>query len=147
MNEHAILVDTEDIAIGTTEDRPPAGGGVRHSGRGAVSGPTRRTARGAAQQRSTLRIHRRCVRVRCRDLECVLDLYGGNVTDLEMSMSQMFALRPFAGMAGYPTHLRGLFLSCASTLPGGGIMGASGRNAARVALRHLERRWWRRRLS
>jgi phytoene dehydrogenase-like protein len=78
-------------------------------------------------------------------LERELGLYGGNVMHLEMSVSQMFALRPFAGMAGYATHLRGLFLSGASTHPGGGIMGASGRNAARVTLRHLEKRWWRRR--
>ncbi|HSJ06218.1 MAG TPA: NAD(P)/FAD-dependent oxidoreductase [Longimicrobiales bacterium] len=80
-------------------------------------------------------------------LERELGLYGGNVMHLEMSVSQMFALRPFAGMASYATHLRGLFLSGASTHPGGGIMGASGRNAARVALRHLEKRWWRRRPS
>lgn len=59
----------------------------------------------------------------------------GNVMHLEMSVSQMFAWRPFPGMAGYRTHLGGLYLTGASTHPGGGIMGASGRNAARVVLR------------
>lgn len=64
----------------------------------------------------------------------------GNVMHLEMSVSQMFAWRPFPGMAGYRTHLGGLYLTGASTHPGGGIMGASGRNAARVVLRGLGRR-------
>ncbi len=73
-------------------------------------------------------------------LERELGLFRGNVMHLEMSVSQMFALRPFLGMAGYRSHLRGLYLTGASTHPGGGIMGASGRNAARVLLRDLERR-------
>jgi phytoene dehydrogenase-like protein len=73
-------------------------------------------------------------------LERELGLHRGNVMHLEMSVTQMFALRPFAGMAGYRTHRRGLYLTGASTHPGGGIMGASGRNAARVVLKDLERR-------
>ncbi len=73
-------------------------------------------------------------------LERELGLFRGNVMHLEMNVSQMFALRPFAGMAGYRTHLKGLYLTGASTHPGGGIMGASGRNAARVVLKDLERR-------
>jgi phytoene dehydrogenase-like protein len=68
-------------------------------------------------------------------LERELGLHGGNVMHLEMSIAQMFMLRPFAGMAQYRTHLRGLFLCGASTHPGGGIMGASGRNVARLVLR------------
>lgn len=73
-------------------------------------------------------------------LERELGLYRGNVMHLEMSVTQMFALRPFAGMAQYRTHRKGLYLTGASTHPGGGIMGASGRNAARVVLKDLERR-------
>lgn len=72
-------------------------------------------------------------------LERELGLYRGNVMHLEMRPTQMFALRPFAGAAQYRGPLRGLFLTGASTHPGGGIMGASGRSAARVALRDLER--------
>ncbi|UCH26135.1 MAG: NAD(P)/FAD-dependent oxidoreductase [Trueperaceae bacterium] len=76
-------------------------------------------------------------------LERELGLYRGNVMHLEMSVDQMFGFRPFLGMAEYRTHLKGLFLTGASTHPGGGIMGASGRNAARVVLNDLERRrWW-----
>ena len=73
-------------------------------------------------------------------LEQNLGLYRGNVMHLEMSLDQMFALRPFLGMAEYKTHLKGLYLTGASTHPGGGIMGASGRNAARVVLGDLERK-------
>ena len=73
-------------------------------------------------------------------LERNLGLYRGNVMHLEMSLDQMFALRPFLGMAEYKTHLKGLYLTGASTHPGGGIMGASGRNAARVLLKDLDRR-------
>jgi phytoene dehydrogenase-like protein len=73
-------------------------------------------------------------------LERELGMHRGNVMHLEMSIDQMFMLRPFPGASGYRTHLRGLYLTGASTHPGGGIMGASGRNAARVVLRDLERR-------
>lgn len=73
-------------------------------------------------------------------LERELGLHRGNVMHLEMSLDQMFALRPFLGMAEYKTHLKGLYLTGASTHPGGGIMGASGRNAARVILQDSERR-------
>ncbi|HEU4457168.1 MAG TPA: NAD(P)/FAD-dependent oxidoreductase [Longimicrobium sp.] len=73
-------------------------------------------------------------------LERELGLFRGNVMHLEMRTTQMFALRPFAGMAQYRGPLRGLYLTGASTHPGGGIMGASGRNAARVVLRDLDKR-------
>ncbi len=73
-------------------------------------------------------------------LERELGLFRGNVMHLEMSLDQMFALRPMVGMSGYRAHLPGLYLTGASTHPGGGIMGASGRNAARVLLQDLERR-------
>ena len=73
-------------------------------------------------------------------LERELGLHRGNVMHLEMRTTQMFGLRPFAGMARYRGPVPGMYLTGASTHPGGGIMGASGRNAARVVLRHLEKR-------
>jgi phytoene dehydrogenase-like protein len=73
-------------------------------------------------------------------LERELGLVRGNVMHLEMSVTQMFALRPFAGMSRYLGPVSGLYLTGASTHPGGGIMGASGRNTARVVLRDLEKR-------
>ena len=71
-------------------------------------------------------------------LERELGLFRGNVMHLEMSLDQMFMLRPFPGMSSYRSHIEGLYLTGASTHPGGGIMGASGRNAARVIMEDLE---------
>ncbi len=72
-------------------------------------------------------------------LERELGLLRGNVMHLEMSLDQMFMMRPLPGMSGYRTHLDGLYITGASTHPGGGIMGASGRNAARVILKDLHK--------
>ena len=73
-------------------------------------------------------------------LERELGLLRGNVMHLEMSINQMFMLRPALTMANYRGPLKGLYLTGASTHPGGGIMGAAGRNAATVLLHDLERR-------
>jgi phytoene dehydrogenase-like protein len=70
-------------------------------------------------------------------LERNLGLYRGNVMHLEMSLDQMFAGRPALGLASYRGPVDRLFLTGASTHPGGGIMGASGRNAARAILSDL----------
>ena len=75
-------------------------------------------------------------------LERTLGLLGGNVMHLEMSLDQMFLLRPALGIAGYRGPLPGLYLTGASTHPGGGIMGAAGRNAAATLLHDLSRRRW-----
>ena len=37
----------------------------------------------------------------------------------------------------YRTPIKGFFLTGASTHPGGGVFGASGRNAARVVAKHF----------
>jgi phytoene desaturase len=66
------------------------------------------------------------------DLERRIGLLRGNVMHLEMSFDQMFFFRPTADMSGYRTPIRGLYLTGASTHPGGGVFGASGMNAARV---------------
>jgi phytoene dehydrogenase-like protein len=73
-------------------------------------------------------------------LERELGLLRGNVMHLEMSIDQMFMLRPTLGMSEYKAPLPGLYLTGASTHPGGGIMGAAGRNAAAAVLRDLSSR-------
>ncbi len=73
-------------------------------------------------------------------LERELGLHRGNVMHLDMSIDQMFMFRPAAGLSGYRSPVPGLYLTGASTHPGGGIMGAAGRNAAAVLLRDLSRR-------
>ena len=75
------------------------------------------------------------------DLERELGLRRGNVMHVEMGLDSMFSYRPLPELAGYRTPVRGLFLTGASTHPGGGVFGASGRTAARVALAATRRRW------
>lgn len=70
-------------------------------------------------------------------LERHLGLYRGNVMHLEMSLDQMFSARPTFGLSSYRGPVKDLYLTGASTHPGGGIMGASGRNAARTMLTDL----------
>ena len=70
-------------------------------------------------------------------LERELGLLRGNVMHLEMSIDQMFMLRPALTMGNYRGPIDGLYLTGASTHPGGGIMGAAGRNAALTVLRDL----------
>ncbi len=59
---------------------------------------------------------------------------------LEMSLDQMFAFRPLPELAEYKTPIPGLFLTGASTHPGGGVFGASGLSAARVVGKALKKR-------
>jgi len=73
-------------------------------------------------------------------LERTLGLLQGNVMHLEMSLDQMMAFRPALSMSNYRAPVKGLYLTGASTHPGGGIMGAAGRNAAHVVLNDFARR-------
>jgi phytoene dehydrogenase-like protein len=69
------------------------------------------------------------------DLERRFGIAGGNIFHGEMSLDQMFFLRPAAGWARYRTPVRGLFLCGSGAHPGGGVMGAPGYNCAREMLR------------
>jgi phytoene dehydrogenase-like protein len=69
------------------------------------------------------------------DLERRFGLTGGNIFHGEMSLDQMFVMRPVAGWARYRTPVRGLYLCGSGAHPGGGVMGAPGYNAAREILK------------
>jgi len=69
------------------------------------------------------------------DLERRFGITGGNIFHGEMSLDQMFVMRPVAGWARYRTPVRGLFLCGSGAHPGGGVMGAPGYNCAREMLR------------
>ena len=71
------------------------------------------------------------------DLERRFGLTGGNIFHGEMSLDQMFMMRPVPGCARYRTPIRGLYLCGSGTHPGGGVMGAPGYNAAREMLRRI----------
>jgi phytoene dehydrogenase-like protein len=72
------------------------------------------------------------------DIQNRIGLRKGNVMHLEMSLDQMFTLRPLPELSGYRTPIPGLYLCGASTHPGGGVFAASGRSAALVAMHDLE---------
>lgn len=69
------------------------------------------------------------------ELEDVFALTGGNIFHGAMTLDRLLFLRPVPGWARYRTPVAGLWLCGAGTHPGGGVMGACGRNAAREILR------------
>ncbi len=73
------------------------------------------------------------------DLEREYALTGGNIFHGEMTLDQMFFMRPVPGYADYRTPVRGLYLCGSGAHPGGGVMGAPGYNAAREILRDWKR--------
>ena len=69
------------------------------------------------------------------DLEDEFHMTGGHWHHGEFGIDQLLMMRPTYGAAQYKTPMPGLYLCGAGAHPGGGIMGAAGRNAARVILR------------
>jgi len=64
------------------------------------------------------------------DLERDFGLSEGNIFQGELSLEQLFFLRPVPGWAQYRTPIKNLYMCGSATHPGGGIMGAPGRLAA-----------------
>ncbi|CBI17517.3 uncharacterized protein LOC100265006 isoform X1 [Vitis vinifera] len=73
------------------------------------------------------------------DLERVIGLTGGNIFHGAMSLDSLFLMRPVKGWSGYRTPVRGLYLCGSGTHPGGGVMGAPGRNSAQVVIQDLKK--------
>jgi phytoene dehydrogenase-like protein len=73
------------------------------------------------------------------DLEREWGLTEGNIFQGELSLEQLFFLRPVPGWARYRTPLRGLYMCGSATHPGGGIMGAPGRLGALEMLKDWDR--------
>src|SRR6202171_2188882 len=69
------------------------------------------------------------------DLEREFGLTQGNIFQGELSLEQLFFLRPVAGWAYYRTPINSLYMCGSATHPGGGIMGAPGRIASQVILK------------
>lgn len=69
------------------------------------------------------------------DIERIYGLTGGNIFQGAMNLNQLHMLRPVAGWADHRTPIAGLFLCGAASHPGGGVMGACGKNAAEEMLR------------
>lgn len=69
------------------------------------------------------------------DIEHETGATGGHWHHGELGTDQMLSLRPVNGMARYRLPVGGLYLCGAAAHPGGDLIGAAGRNAARQALR------------
>ncbi|XP_062988553.1 pyridine nucleotide-disulfide oxidoreductase domain-containing protein 2 isoform X3 [Elgaria multicarinata webbii] len=68
------------------------------------------------------------------DLERIFGLPGGNIFHGAMSLDQLYFARPVPSYSNYRSPIRGLYLCGSGAHPGGGVMGAAGRNAATTAL-------------
>ncbi|KAL1536330.1 pyridine nucleotide-disulfide oxidoreductase domain-containing protein 2 [Salvia divinorum] len=72
------------------------------------------------------------------DLEREIGLTGGNIFHGAMGLDSLFLMRPVKGCSNYRTPLKGLYLCGSGAHPGGGVMGAPGRNAALVAIQDIK---------
>jgi len=69
------------------------------------------------------------------DLEKRFGMTGGNWHHGELTLDQMMMLRPAPEASRYALPLTGMYLCGAGAHPGGGVMGAAGRNAAGIILK------------
>jgi len=73
------------------------------------------------------------------DIEHLFGMPKANITHLPVTPAHIFFMRPVPGLSQYRGPYQGLYLSGASTHPGGGILGLPGRLAAQVVLHDLSR--------
>jgi len=75
------------------------------------------------------------------DLERIYGLSEGNIFHGDLTLEQLFFMRPVPGWSQYRSPVPGLYLCGAGAHPGGGVTGAPGHNAAFQVLRDLRRRY------
>jgi len=73
------------------------------------------------------------------DLERTYGLTEGNIFHGDLTLEQLFFMRPVAGWSQYRTPIAGLYLCGAGAHPGGGVTGAPGHNAAQQVLRDVKK--------
>ncbi|MFZ4806197.1 MAG: phytoene desaturase family protein [Hyphomicrobiaceae bacterium] len=73
------------------------------------------------------------------DLERRFGLIDGDIFHGQLSLDQLFSLRPVLGYANYRMPVTGLYLCGSGAHPGGGVTGVPGHNAAREILADLGR--------
>ncbi len=74
-----------------------------------------------------------------RELEREVGLTEGNIFQGELTFDQLLFNRPVPGASQYRSPIKDLWMCGSSTHPGGGVMGAPGRNAAAEILRDLKK--------
>jgi phytoene dehydrogenase-like protein len=68
------------------------------------------------------------------DMEQDYGLIGGNIFHGELSLEQLFHMRPAPGFADYRTPVPGLYNASSATHAGGGVCGIPGMQAAKAAI-------------
>src|ERR1700689_3059703 len=68
------------------------------------------------------------------DMEHDYGLIGGNIFHGELSLEQLFHMRPAPGYADYRTPVPGLYYASSATPAGGGVCGTPGMRAAKAPL-------------
>jgi phytoene dehydrogenase-like protein len=68
------------------------------------------------------------------EMEHDYGLIGGNIFHGELSLEQLFHLRPAPGFADYRTPVPGLYYASSATHAGGGVCGIPGMQAAKAAI-------------
>jgi phytoene dehydrogenase-like protein len=63
-------------------------------------------------------------------------LIGGNIFHGELTVDQLFHMRPAPGYADYRTPIRGLYQASSATHAGGGVTGMPGHHCVREILRN-----------
>ena len=76
-----------------------------------------------------------------KDIEADINLPGGNSQHGELTLDQLFFMRPVPRYADYRSPIQGLYQCGASTHPGGAVSAVPGHNAAREILGDIR---WRR---
>ena len=74
-----------------------------------------------------------------KDLEQTYGLTGGHIFHGELTLDQLFTMRPLLNWAQYRTPIQNLYLCGSGTHPGTGLNGMSGANAAREILKDLRK--------
>jgi len=68
------------------------------------------------------------------EMEQEYGLIGGNIFHGELSLEQLFTMRPAPGYSDYRTPIKGLYNGSSATHAGGGVCGIPGWQAVRAAL-------------
>ncbi|HKO68406.1 MAG TPA: NAD(P)/FAD-dependent oxidoreductase [Burkholderiaceae bacterium] len=71
------------------------------------------------------------------DLESEFGLTAGDIFHGQLSLDQLFSMRPVMGYARYRGPIAGLYHCGSGAHPGGGVSGAPGHNAAREIIRDI----------
>ena len=123
---HAHLLDVRPVGAPVVACRA-----APRRGRGLRRPADRRLQRSRAEPQSSI-VHRQVISP--YDMEHEYGLIGGNIFHGELTLNQLFHMRPAAGYANYRTPVPSLYYASSATHAGGGVCGIPGMQAAKAAI-------------